>query len=121
MSPWTASLENFNKLLTIACASPAFAQSEAPSTETATQLTRATLREYLELISIPNDSASATDIQKNAAWLEAAFKKRGFTTRQFDNQGKPMLFAEWPKKIPGAKTALYYMHIAVQSAMQPAH
>ncbi len=57
------------------------------------------------------------DIQKNADFLERAFKKRGFTTRQLENKGKPMLFAEWPKKVPGAKTVLYYMHMDAQPAV----
>ena len=101
----------FAVLTLCAASAPTHAQSEMPSAESATQLTRATLREYLELISIPNDSGSATDIQKNAAWLENAFKQRGFTTRQLENKGKPMLYAEWPKKITGAKTVLFYMHL----------
>lgn len=76
-----------------------------------TQLARATFREYLDLLALPNDATTPADIQKNTAWLEAAFRKRGFETRQLPNDGKPMLFAEWPAKTAGAKTVLFYMHM----------
>jgi len=93
----------------------AFAASSAPSDaitpETAAQLARGTFHEYLELLSLPNDSVAPADIQKNVDWLERAFRKRGFTTRQLPNQGKPMLYAEWPVKGPAAKTVLFYMHL----------
>ena len=72
---------------------------------------QASLPEYLELVALPNDAIVPADIQKNTDWLERAFAKRGFTTRQLPNNGKPMLYAEWPKKIAGAKTVLFYMHL----------
>ena len=84
---------------------PAQAQSDPA------RLARGTFREYLELLSLPNDSAAPADIQKNVEWLERAFQKRGFTTKQLANAGRPMLYAEWPKKAPGAKTVLFYMHL----------
>src|SRR5712675_2725993 len=84
---------------------PAQAQSDPA------RLARGTFREYLELLSLPNDSVAPADIQKNVEWLERAFQKRGFTTKQLANAGKPMLYAEWPKKAPGAKTVLFYMHL----------
>jgi hypothetical protein len=34
-----------------------------------------------------NDAVNAADIQKNADWLEQAFRKRGFTTKQLENMG----------------------------------
>ncbi len=89
----------------------AFAQG-APLTPTAaTKAAQASLREYLELVALPNDAIVPADIQKNTDWLEKAFAKRGFTVRQLPNNGKPMLYAEWPKKAPGAKTVLFYMHL----------
>ncbi len=50
------------------------------------------------------------DIQKNADWLEIAFRKRGFVTRQLPNNGKPLVFAEYPRKLANARTILFYMH-----------
>src|SRR5260221_596686 len=87
-----------------------FAPSAQAQPDTA-RLARGTFREYLELLSLPNDSAAPADIQKNVEWLERAFQKRGFTTKQLANAGKPMLYAEWPKKIPNKKTVLFYMHL----------
>ena len=75
------------------------------------KLAQASFGEYLELLALPNDAINPPDIQKNVDFLERAFKKRGFVTKQLANNSKPMLFAEWPKKIPGAKTVLYYMHL----------
>src|SRR5882672_11296711 len=92
----------------LALCAPAHAQ-QPPSTEV--RLAQGTFHEYLELLSIPNDAVNPADIQKNTDWLEQAFRKRGFTTQQLPNKGKPMLFAEWPAKKPGAKTILFYMHL----------
>jgi len=92
----------------LALCAPAHAQ-QPPSTEV--RLAQGTFHEYLELLSIPNDAVNPADIQKNTDWLEQAFRKRGFTTQQLPNKGKPMLFAEWPNQKPGAKTILFYMHM----------
>jgi acetylornithine deacetylase/succinyl-diaminopimelate desuccinylase-like protein len=91
---------------------PALALAQEPISQQAAQkLAQATFGEYLELLALPNDAVNPPDIQKNVDFLERAFKKRGFSTTQLENKGKPMLFAEWPKKTPGAKTVLYYMHL----------
>jgi acetylornithine deacetylase/succinyl-diaminopimelate desuccinylase-like protein len=89
----------------------ALAQGDPLSQPAAVKLAQGTFREYLELLSLPNDAINPPDIQKNVDFLERAFRKRGFTTKQLENKGKPMLFAEWPKKVAGAKTVLYYMHL----------
>jgi len=100
------------RLSLILLAIPALALAQAPISQQAAQkLAQATFGEYLELLALPNDAINPPDIQKNVDFLERAFKKRGFVTKQLENKGKPMLFAEWPKKIPGAKTVLYYMHL----------
>jgi acetylornithine deacetylase/succinyl-diaminopimelate desuccinylase-like protein len=99
------------RTLFLLLAFPALAIAQEPlSTQSAQKLAQGTFRDYLELLSMPNDSIVPADIQKNVDWLESAFRKRGFTTRQLENDGKPMLYAEWPKKAAGAKTVLYYMH-----------
>jgi acetylornithine deacetylase/succinyl-diaminopimelate desuccinylase-like protein len=91
---------------------PAFAFAQDPlSTQAAQKLAQGTFREYLELLSMPNDAIVPADIERNVDWLESAFRKRGFTTKQLENKDKPMLYAEWPKKVAGAKTVLYYMHL----------
>src|SRR4051794_40542434 len=90
---------------------PALAVAQPISPQVAQKLAQGSLREYLELLALPNDAINAADIQRNVDFLERAFKKRGFTTRQLANHGKPLLYAEWPKQAPGAKTVLYYMHL----------
>ncbi len=77
----------------------------------ATQYAQATFREYFDLLALPNDAIASADIRKNVEWLEAAFRKRGFATQQLPNDGKPMLFAEWPGADPKRKTVLFYMHL----------
>jgi acetylornithine deacetylase/succinyl-diaminopimelate desuccinylase-like protein len=93
-------------------ASPTRARAQAAiAPEVAEKLAQGTFREYLELLALPNDAINPPDIQKNVAYLERAFARRGFTTRRLDNADKPLLYAEWPVKVPGAKTILYYMHL----------
>ncbi len=72
---------------------------------------QATYREYFDLLALPNDAIEPKDIQKNVNWLAKAFEKRGFTTQQLDNDGKPMLYAELPGHDPARKTVLFYMHL----------
>ena len=75
----------------------------------------ANYKEFVELLSLPNDAVVPADIQKNTAWLEQAFQKRGFQTRQLANNGKPMLYAELPGADPAKKTILFYAHLDGQS------
>ena len=91
------------------CFSPATAQQ--PPAETLRLATQASLREYIDLLSLPNDAANPADIVKNVEWLEGAFRKRGFTTQQLPNNGKPLMYGEYPRKVAGAKTVLFYMHL----------
>ena len=70
--------------------------------------------EYLQLLSIPSDSVVPADIQKTAEFIATAFQKRDFSTKLLENQGKPMVFAEFKKRVPGAKTILFYMHMDSQ-------
>ncbi|MBU3631272.1 M20/M25/M40 family metallo-hydrolase [Polynucleobacter sp. AP-Melu-500A-A1] len=70
--------------------------------------------EYLQLLTIPSDAAVPADIQKTAEFIATAFQKRGFSTKLLENQGKPMVYAEFKKPVPGAKTILFYMHMDSQ-------
>jgi acetylornithine deacetylase/succinyl-diaminopimelate desuccinylase-like protein len=82
-------------------------QIQPPAIQKAAQ---ASFPEFLEFLSLPNDAVNAKDIQKNADWLETAFRKRGFKTRQLANKDKPLVFAEYSRKIENAKVILFYMH-----------
>lgn len=90
--------------------SGALAQTSVPSAKQVQSAAQASFDEYFELLALPNDAIVAADIQKNTDWLERAFIRRGFTALQLPNDGKPLLYAEYPRKKAGAKTVLFYMH-----------
>src|SRR5260370_21446893 len=100
-------------------ARPVHAQS-TPSDQVVLKSTHASFKEYFELLSMPNDAIVPADIVKNAVWLDAAFARRGFLTRQLPNARKPLLYAEYPKPGAGAQTGLFYMHFAGQP-VRPDH
>src|SRR5437868_3311496 len=83
---------------------PTGAEPVRPSPDLVQSIARKTIPEFVELLSLPNDSIRAADIAANAKWLEAAFQKRGFTTRQLPNKDKPLVYAEFDRKIAGAPT-----------------
>jgi acetylornithine deacetylase/succinyl-diaminopimelate desuccinylase-like protein len=91
-------------------ASYAQAAPDAVGEATIVSAAQRTLPEFFELLALPNDAINAADIVKNANWLEAAFRKRGFITKQLSNKGKPLVFAEYPRTGANAKTILFYMH-----------
>jgi acetylornithine deacetylase/succinyl-diaminopimelate desuccinylase-like protein len=95
--------------LSIAHAAPAIPAQDA------LVAARATFKEWVEVLRLPNDSLVPADIQRNAAWFEEAFKKRGFVARQLANDGKPMVYAEAPNAAPGKTTVLFYAHLDGQA------
>jgi acetylornithine deacetylase/succinyl-diaminopimelate desuccinylase-like protein len=67
--------------------------------------------EFLELLSIANVGSEPRDIQRNAAFLEDAFRKRGFEVKQLSNPAqRPAVFAEYAGKVAAAETILFYIH-----------
>ena len=94
-------------------ASSGVAQAQGPTAgrEIIERAAQASLPEFFELLSIPNDAINPEDIQKNVRWLVEAFRKRGFVTRELPNEGKPLLFAEYPARVASAGTILFYMHL----------
>lgn len=72
---------------------------------------QASLREFIELLALPNDSNIPGDILKNVDWLDAAFRRRGFVTERLPNGDKPMLYAEYGRKNAASGTVLFYMHL----------
>lgn len=70
----------------------------------------ASFKEFYEMLSIPNDAHMPADIEKNVKWCEAAFAKRGFTTKRLNTSTVPLLLAE--RKVKNAtKTVLIYVQI----------
>jgi acetylornithine deacetylase/succinyl-diaminopimelate desuccinylase-like protein len=67
--------------------------------------------EFLDLLAIPDVADNAADIQRNAAFLQQAFGKRGFKTQLLTNPAnRPQVFAELATADAGAKTILWYIH-----------
>jgi acetylornithine deacetylase/succinyl-diaminopimelate desuccinylase-like protein len=91
-----------------------FAQPNQLNQEQVVKFAQQSFPEYLQLLTIPSDAAVPADIQKTAEFIATSFQKRGFSTRLLENQGKPMVYAEFKKTVPGAKTILFYMHMDSQ-------
>jgi acetylornithine deacetylase/succinyl-diaminopimelate desuccinylase-like protein len=87
-----------------------WAQSDAVTPGLIEKIAQANFPEFFELLALPNDAINAEDIRKNADWLEVAFRKRGFLTQQLANNGKPLVFADFPRRRANARTILFYMH-----------
>lgn len=75
---------------------------------------KASFSDFHELLSLPNDAHFPDDIEKNIAWTEKAFSKRGFTTQRLKTGSLPLLLAELPAK-NAKKTVLMYLHIDGQA------
>ncbi|MCU0356930.1 MAG: M20/M25/M40 family metallo-hydrolase [Cyclobacteriaceae bacterium] len=69
--------------------------------------------EFYDLLSLPNDAHFPQDIEKNVLWCEAAFSKRGFSTRRLITPTVPLLLAERKVNKPtkNTKTVLIYLQI----------
>ncbi len=63
-----------------------------------------------KLLSIPNDAFYPNDIEKNVAWCESAFAKRGFTHTRIQTETAPLLLAERRHK-NAKKTVLIYLQL----------
>ncbi|CAN7380062.1 M20/M25/M40 family metallo-hydrolase [Cupriavidus necator] len=86
----------------------------------AVQAARASWREFLALLRLPNVTADAADVCKTADWLSQAFARRGFAVTSLPNGERPMLLAGRRCPDPAAPTILCYMHMDAQPvANQP--
>lgn len=70
------------------------------------------LREFIELLSIPNVAADRENIRRNAAHISGMMKQRGLNPRLLetkDASAPPVVYGEW--KTPGAtRTLIFYAH-----------
>ena len=70
------------------------------------------LKEYLELLSIPNVASDIPNIRKNAEFISAMMRQRGLEPRLLEAttpNAPPAVYAEW--KVPNAqRTLLLYAH-----------
>jgi len=67
------------------------------------------VREFVELLAIPNVASDRENIGRNAEFLKVQLERRGFAVRLMETAGNPVVFGELPA--PGAKqTLLFYIH-----------
>ena len=86
--PWAFAL--------LALAVPALGQADGPAAALRGHVRawrkgheKAILREYVELLAIPNLATDAVNIQKNAERIAALLERRGVKTRLLDGEGGP--------------------------------
>ena len=69
----------------------------------------AIISEFVELLSIPNVSADAENVRKNAEFIKVMMDRRGIETRILETRGNPIVFGEL--RVPGAtRTLMFYVH-----------
>jgi len=70
----------------------------------------AILREFIDLLSLPNVAANVADMRRNAAHIQGLFDKRGVKTRLLEAAGSPpAIYGEL--LAPGSKqTVIFYVH-----------
>lgn len=96
-----------------AAAVPVLAKpSPAPDPGNVDAAALAGLAELVDFIRLPNvTSRSSAEIRKNADWLEAALRRRGWVARQLADGETPMVMASYPAAQPTAPTVLFYAHM----------
>ena len=74
----------------------------------------AILREFMDLVSIPNVRSDLPNIRRNAELLRRMLEKRGMKPEIWDTPSTPVVFGE--RLSPGAtKTLLFYIHFDGQA------
>jgi acetylornithine deacetylase/succinyl-diaminopimelate desuccinylase-like protein len=69
----------------------------------------AILRQYFELLSLPNVARDDADVSANARWLEQAFSNRGFAVQMSADRAAPVVLATYSVPQP-LGTLLFYIH-----------
>ena len=71
---------------------------------------KAIIKEYMDLLAIPNVASDLENIQKNADRIMEMMKARGIETRLLEIEGAPPAVFGELKASPGAKTIGLYVH-----------
>jgi acetylornithine deacetylase/succinyl-diaminopimelate desuccinylase-like protein len=67
------------------------------------------IKEYVQLLSIPNVSSDQANVRKNAEFIQQMMTKRGIDARIMETAGNPVVFGEL--KVNDAKqTLMFYVH-----------
>lgn len=85
--------------------------AQSPDQQTFDRFARASLDEFRELLSLPNDAHFPHTIEKNVRWCERNFTSRGFQVQRLVTPGAPLLLGERKSDQENAKTVLIYLQI----------
>ncbi len=79
---------------------------------------RQIMREFVDLLSIPNVAGDRANIRRNAEFVRGMLERRGMKAELLETAGNPLVYAE--KNVPGAaKTILFYIHYDGQPVDPP--
>ena len=93
-------------LAILMCASPAAAQDVERFVREHQQ---AIVREYMDLLAIPNHNRDLPNIKRNAEQLRQMLERRGMSPEVWETPSAPLVYGE--KLVPGAaRTVLIYIH-----------
>lgn len=72
---------------------------------------REILADFTSFLALPNVAATLSDVDRNAAYIEAQLKKRGFTTQRLIAQEQTPASVFGALAVPGARrTVIFYAH-----------
>jgi len=98
-------------------AAPGFAQPTAVD-QYVRQHQAAIVREFLDLVSIPNVRTDLPNIKRNAEQLRQMLDRRGLKPEVWETPSTPLVFGE--RIVPGAsRTILFYIHFDGQAVDPP--
>ena len=67
------------------------------------------IKQFFDLLSIPNVSSDQTNVRKNAEFIKRMFEKRGVEITLMETAGNPVVYGEL--NVPGAtQTLMFYVH-----------
>ena len=94
--------------VTIACA--VLASAQASDVDTFVRDHQAAIvREFMELVAIPNVRSDLPNIRRNAEQLRQMLERRGMKPEVWDTPSTPLVYGE--RLVPGAtRTILFYIH-----------
>ena len=95
-------------LLILLCVQPAFAQ-QVDVERYVREHQADIVREFMELVAIPNVRTDLPNIKRNAEQLRQMLERRGMKPEVWDTPSTPMVYGE--RLVTGAtRTVLFYLH-----------
>ena len=96
-------------ILTLLFVQPALAQQQVDVERYVREHQAAIVREFMELVAIPNVRTDLPNIKRNAEQLRQMLERRGMRPEVWDTPSTPMVYGE--RLVTGAtRTVLFYLH-----------